>query len=215
MNRKDRILIAILSNVVLSLVLFLSADKPARESVERAEAIALSCPVKTPIVAALPELTPAPVVTPSKKEVPVQPVSLPKLDPPKVEAVAAAIVQTAGHVETQKIIVKSGDKLEKIAKTYGCSVELLRNLNHLTDDRLHVGQVLLVPLHSSKVVVQASEQHSAETSEDAVYYTVKNGDSLWTIAMKNHVKVEELSRLNQISDEKAKKLKPGDKLRIR
>jgi len=47
------------------------------------------------------------------------------------------------------------------------------------------------------------------------YYTVKVGDNPWTIAMKHHMKVEELLRINSLNEEKARKLKPGDRLRIR
>lgn len=46
------------------------------------------------------------------------------------------------------------------------------------------------------------------------YYTVKNGDNPWTIAVKNHMKVDELLKLNHLDADKAKRLKPGDQLRI-
>ncbi len=51
--------------------------------------------------------------------------------------------------------------------------------------------------------------------KDAKYYIVKHGDNPWTIAVKNKIKVEELLRLNNLDESKAKKLKPGDQLRIK
>ncbi|HSX13751.1 MAG TPA: LysM domain-containing protein [Chlamydiales bacterium] len=47
------------------------------------------------------------------------------------------------------------------------------------------------------------------------YYIVKVGDNPWGIAMKHHMKLEELLKLNQLNEEKARKLKPGDRLRTR
>jgi LysM repeat protein len=41
--------------------------------------------------------------------------------------------------------VKSGDKLEKIARNYKTSVKKIKELNSLTDDRIKVGQKLKIP----------------------------------------------------------------------
>ena len=46
------------------------------------------------------------------------------------------------------------------------------------------------------------------------FYIVKPGDNPWTISMKHRMKVEDLLRLNNLDDKKAKRLRPGDKLRI-
>lgn len=40
--------------------------------------------------------------------------------------------------------VKSGDTLEKIAKNFGIKVEHLKKLNHLTKDRINIGQELVI-----------------------------------------------------------------------
>ncbi len=53
------------------------------------------------------------------------------------------------------------------------------------------------------------------TPAAAEYYTVKVGDNPWSIAMKHHMKVEELLKLNGLNEENARKLKPGNRLRIR
>ena len=100
----------------------------------------------------------------------------------------------------QDIIVRAGDTLDKIARSYGLSVEEIMRTNHLIDSRLQIGQVLKL----AKGAKKGQEK----------YYTVKNGDNPWTIAMKNHMKVDELLRLNNLDEEKAKRLKPGDQLRI-
>lgn len=103
------------------------------------------------------------------------------------------------------VIVKAGDSLERIAKLYNTSVEEIISLNNLSNSFLRVGQVLKVP----KVV------KVEPIVKEEVYYIVKPGDNPWTISMKHHIKVEELLRINNLDEHKAKRLRPGDKLKIR
>lgn len=55
---------------------------------------------------------------------------------------------------------------------------------------------------------------NASKSQEAKYYTVKSGDNPWSIAVKNKIKLDQLLKLNDLNEEKARRLKPGDKLRI-
>lgn len=117
---------------------------------------------------------------------------------------------------TKEIIVKQGDTLEKIAKHYQTSVSEIMKINRLVDSRLHIGQLLYVP-KVEEILVESKPVNTAPPSSskgDAKYYIVKHGDNPWTIAIKNGIKVEELLKLNNLDEGKAKKLKPGDKLRI-
>jgi LysM repeat protein len=92
-------------------------------------------------------------------------------------------------------------------------------LNGLKNSALRIGQVLKVQTSkvSNPIAGNAPARSSATpVSEGAPkYYTVKTGDNPWTIAVKNHMKVEELLKLNNLNQEKARRLKPGDELRIR
>ena len=81
--------------------------------------------------------------------------------------------------------VKSGDSLWKIANQYGVTVNELKGLNNLTNDSLSIGQVLKIPSSSSN--------NSSNT------YTVKAGDSLWNIANKYGITVDELKNLNNLT----------------
>jgi peptidoglycan DL-endopeptidase LytF len=127
------------------------------------------------------------------------------------------------RAELIEVKVKKGDVLEKIAKVNHSSVEEIMKLNQLTSTRLKVGQVLKVksggkkesPVKASAQTAKAGAQTVAEKSDGAVrYYTVKNGDNPWTIAVKNRMKLEDLLKLNNLTEEKARRLKPGDQLRI-
>lgn len=110
----------------------------------------------------------------------------------------------------REIKVKKGDNLEKLAKTYHTTVDQILKANHLPSSFLKVGQVLKIPTEKS---LAKSADKKNETGPE--YYTMKVGENPWAIAMKYHMKVEELLRLNGLNEEKARKLKAGDRLRIR
>jgi LysM repeat protein len=61
----------------------------------------------------------------------------------------------------------------------------------------------------------SSSVASAKQDSQPEYYVIKSGDNPWTIARKFHIKFEDLLRLNNLDEEKAKNLKIGQKLRIR
>ena len=83
-------------------------------------------------------------------------------------------------------IVKSGDTLYSIANKYGMTVNELKSLNNLTSDVLSIGQELVV------------SEGNAATLEA---YTVKAGDTLYSIANKYGLTVSELKLLNNLSSD--------------
>ena len=83
-------------------------------------------------------------------------------------------------------IVKSGDTLYSIANKYGMTVNELKSLNNLTSDALSIGQELVV------------SEGNAATLEA---YTVKAGDTLYSIANKYGLTVSELKSLNNLSSD--------------
>jgi LysM repeat protein len=52
-----------------------------------------------------------------------------------------------------------------------------------------------------------------KTEDD--WYTVKPGDNPWKIAKSEKIDYEDILKLNQMTEHKAKNLKPGDRIRIR
>ena len=132
---------------------------------------------------------------------------MPALPPPPAPAIAAVAPSA------QEVTVRAGDTLEKLARTHKISVDDLIKFNQLPSTFLRVGQVLRVPAGHVTAAAPSSKPAAAATGTE--YYVVKAGDSPWTIAMKHHMKVEELLRLNQLDEGKARKLKPGDRIKIR
>lgn len=100
--------------------------------------------------------------------------------------------------------VRSGENLGLIAQKYGCSVSQLRTWNNLSRSTIHPGQKLVVSRQASPDIDQNAEY---------IYHTVKSGDTLWDIAkMYDGVTVNQIKKLNNIGN--ARRLKPGDKIRI-
>ncbi len=137
--------------------------------------------------------------------------------PTKEESVkeVAEVESELNHSEMIEVIVRQGDVLEKIARRHHTSVEEVMAINNMKDSRLRIGQILYLQENTRKKnpVVNANQTPIKQSTE--AYYVVKNGDSPWTIAIKNHIKVADLLRLNSLTEAKAKKIKAGDKLRIR
>lgn len=84
-------------------------------------------------------------------------------------------------------IVKSGDTLYGIAKSYGTSVDTIKDLNNLTSNLLTIGQELLIP--TDKTI----------TETNYFVYTVSSGDTLYSIARKYNVGVDEIKTLNNLN----------------
>ena len=79
--------------------------------------------------------------------------------------------------------VQKGDSLWVIANKYGITTEELKSYNNLTSNLLSIGQVLKIP--------------QGKTSTENIY-TVKKGDSLWTIANRYNTTVEKIKVLNNL-----------------
>ena len=79
-------------------------------------------------------------------------------------------------------IVKKGDSLWKIARENNITVPELIDLNNLNDLTLQINQKLLIP----------------KKNKDNNTYIVKKGDTLWSIAKKLNIDVNELKKLNNL-----------------
>lgn len=80
--------------------------------------------------------------------------------------------------------VQKGDSLWVIANKYGITTEELKSYNNLKSNLLSIGQVLKIP--------------QGKTSTENIY-TVKKGDSLWTIANRYNTTVEKIKVLNNLT----------------
>jgi membrane-bound lytic murein transglycosylase D len=108
--------------------------------------------------------------------------------------------------------VRSGDYLGKIAQKYGVSVSKIKRWNGLKSNRLKIGQRLTIYPRKLSTITTSKKSNAAVTSGKDRTYTVKNGDSLWSISQKfPGITVEQLKKWNDIS---STKLKPGMTLKL-
>ena len=108
--------------------------------------------------------------------------------------------------------VRSGDYLGKIASKYGVTVSQIKRWNSLRSTRLRIGQRLTIYPRGSGAKKTSASKSTAGSTSGAKTYTVKNGDSLWSISQKfPGVTVDNIRKWNDIS---GNKLKPGMKLKI-
>ena len=103
--------------------------------------------------------------------------------------------------------VKSGDVLGKIAEAHGVSVAKIKEWNNLKSDSIRVGQKLTIYTKGGSAKSSSSSGSGSHTT-----YTVKSGDSFYSIA-KNYpgVSAQNIMDFNGLS---SSSLKPGMKIKI-
>lgn len=130
---------------------------------------------------------------------------------PEIPVVPAQSVDKVAEKETfSTVVVKKGDFLERIARANHTTVSALMQLNDLSSTQLQIGQVLRVPKTQ-----KPEKDLQVKTPNPEDFYVVKEGDSPWAIALSNGIRLDELLKLNGLDEQKARKLRPGDRLRIR
>ena len=100
--------------------------------------------------------------------------------------------------------VKSGDSLYSIARKYNTTVQDIIDLNYLKSNNLSVGQVLRIP--------ETYFKQDEMTMPNYVSYTVKPGDTLYSIARDNNISVDTIISDNVLP---SNSLSVGQVLRLR
>lgn len=120
-------------------------------------------------------------------------------------------------VKTKYYTVKKGDTLAKIAKKFNLTVEELKGLNNLQSNKLSIGQKLLIYAQKPgerEVENTPSKKETTSFKEreyDYILHRVSPKETLYRISKKYQVPVEEIKKLNGISE---KKLQVGMELKI-
>ena len=134
--------------------------------------------------------------------------------------------------QTRTYTVRRGESLGVIAHKHGVSVTQLKNWNNLRSDNIRPGQHLTiqkpvtasatVPTSTSKkadaAVAQAKPTPTGKTAVsqsdlvEYIYHVVQPGDTLWDIARKNGISVDEIKRMNNGLE--SKQLRPGKKIKV-
>jgi membrane-bound lytic murein transglycosylase D len=99
--------------------------------------------------------------------------------------------------------IKSGDSLDLIARKFDTDVAVLQQINGIHNDTIRAGSMLKIPADSSEQL---------DSVPDPEGYSVRAGDSLYLIAGRYKVSVNDIIAWNALDP--AAYLKPGQKLRL-
>lgn len=122
------------------------------------------------------------------------------------------VAQNENAVNPVNYTIMQGDTLWDISRRFGVSVDTLCQWNGIQRNSvLTPGKTLLVHAQRSGSFVQAVADNTQPESRH-VSYTVQSGDSLWLIARRFGVTVEQIQRWNSMNQRTA--LKPGQDLDI-
>jgi membrane-bound lytic murein transglycosylase D len=112
-------------------------------------------------------------------------------------------------------VVRRGETLSQVGKRYGVSVALLRAANHnVHPQRLQIGQRLVIPVSPAARSGTARGQAPAPPPvvSGVRYHAVRRGESLWGIAQRYGVRVDDLTRWNGL--ERNDVLRVGQRLTV-
>ena len=101
------------------------------------------------------------------------------------------------------IIAIKGDTYETIALEFNLKPEKLREFNDIDDESL-------VPATGDRVWV---EPKAKATPEHFDYYTVRKGESLWSVSQEFGVRLKSLMKLNDIK--RGQDVAAGDQIKLR
>ena len=126
------------------------------------------------------------------------------------------VTPTATHVASSQLVVnpvyhtvKSGDVLGKIAQKYGTTVSKIMTWNNLKNDKIYIGQKLIVGSKESKN--SSNKNNQKPNNSTTITYTVKSGDTLSQIAKKYGTSIDKIKKNNHLSSDR---INIGQKLKI-
>ncbi|HYK02488.1 MAG TPA: transglycosylase SLT domain-containing protein [Thermoanaerobaculia bacterium] len=104
--------------------------------------------------------------------------------------------------------LRKGDSMARLARAIGTKEETLLAMNNLDEtDRLGAGDSIYLPVRARELSTLL-----AHSEDEDIYYAVKKGDTLFSIAKRNGLSVAELRELNDLGKNVA--LRTGQKLRV-
>lgn len=105
--------------------------------------------------------------------------------------------------------VKAGDSVWAIANKYGISMNDLISWNHITNNLIHPGDVLIVSKNTTDHPNNNNSNNNNDNQPSNKTYTVKAGDSVWAISNRYGISMADLVKWNNIRNNF---IYPGQKL---
>ncbi|MDR2785748.1 MAG: M23 family metallopeptidase [Treponema sp.] len=119
-----------------------------------------------------------------------------------------ALVTAGGFAQETVHIIQKGETIYSIARNYGADIQGILSLNGIQDPRkIQAGQRIRIPGGSKE-----AGQGAASSGAAYIEYRAVRGDSLFGIARKHDVTLQELRAANGLREDYV--LKAGDRLKI-
>jgi lysozyme len=117
-----------------------------------------------------------------------------------------------------KYTIVSGDSLSQIALNFNTTLEELIKINNINDAyKIFVDQVILIPIKNTGNVAPTTvnddkkpQPIASSASSNSKNYTVKEGDSGYSIALAHSITLEEFAKLNDKTIDELNLLYVGD-----
>ncbi len=104
--------------------------------------------------------------------------------------------------------LRKGDTVQRLARAIGTKAETILAMNNLDEsDRLGAGQSIYLPVRARELGTLLAHSNDKE-----IFYAVRKGDTLYSIAKRNGLTVAELRELNDLR--KNTTLRKGQRLRV-
>jgi membrane-bound lytic murein transglycosylase D len=112
---------------------------------------------------------------------------------------AIGAAKRAVQIDFSNHKILDGDSLSSIANRYSVSVSALQTSNNLRSTNIRAGKNLLIPVPTARASGVNTEIISATPENGRVIHQVKQGDTLWSIARKYKVRVNNLLSWNNLT----------------
>lgn len=115
-----------------------------------------------------------------------------------------------------RYVIRSGDTLSRIASAHNTQVSVLQQVNNISGSRIVAGQTLLIPRayrDGDPLPLPTMQLAAANTQPvPGTSYTVRSGDSLWGIATRYQLDLNDLMAWNNIDTTTV--IRPGQSLKL-
>jgi membrane-bound lytic murein transglycosylase D len=139
---------------------------------------------------------------------------------PNFNAYKTGRIKPAKNMSAIYHTVRTGDNLGAISMKYGCSINSIMEWNNIWSNRIRAGQKLLIYVPKKTMAAnqtpsnnnQVLKQENTKTGK-FVYYTVKQGDTIWDITKQYPgITEEDIRAWNNLA---GNNLMPGQQLKIK
>lgn len=126
---------------------------------------------------------------------------------PAADSSSTSTKQMASGQKEIEHVVQKGEWLSTIARKYNVTVQEIKDWNKLNTENLFIGQKLKIITEGTGSSTESGDSRNStsntstgNSSGGVQYYTIKSGDTLWSISQKYNTTVENLRKWNNLHE---------------